>query len=208
MRRMRLLIILQLAGILTLSTDSWASEDLEARLYCYTGLYAGYETELPDDEVSNYRLVFDLGIEWIDKPIKSLSSMECVAFSWNAAIALDQWDVRQGIGPRLTWKLNDNWSIQTMAGLAICNLEDYSHKGIHTNNALVYRDKYSFNILYQTFSPNDEYLENGGKQLYSLYGGITLQGLPGGRMALVLVTCALGLLMLIATTGGISMGYN
>ncbi len=170
--------------ILLISSCAAASDGVKPKVYCHAGALVGYETEIPEYDESRYRILFDLGIKWVDRPLSFIEPLESIGISWNIAFGTEDWEVRHGIGPKLTWKLADNWSVETMAGPAFSKPRPLFKTGFHASAALIYKKSVSLDILYETLPAIDQWRIRNGDYISSIYGGLTVHGRPGTYIAL------------------------
>jgi len=195
--------------VLLLSSSSSASDRPEIKPYCHAGALAGYETDIPGYDESRYRVLYDLGIKWINPPIGFLKQLKSIGISWNIAFGTSEWEVRHGIGPKLTWALNDKWSLESMAGPAFSKPAENFATGYHLSGGILYKGIVSFDLSYERLPVLDDYHNRTGEFIESIYGGISIHGKAGAYVSLasaVIFTVA-GIIIMNAVSEGLS-GLN
>ena len=164
--------------------DSAYSDELEAKLYLHSGLVAGYETKTSEYDESSYRIMLELGSKWSNVPIRFLDSFESVSLAWN--LALSGFEARHSIGPKLEWRLSDDWTVMSMVGPAFGGRK--YRNGFHASVGFVRKNKVSLELLYYRMPPGP-YLESyTNNSIHSIYGGVIIHGKPGGYLALTIIS--------------------
>ena len=176
---MRIVVILHLMGLILLNTDLSAEESLGSKLYLHSGILGGYESD-----IRTIGFIMDFGYERINYPIDAFESIERIGIAYN--MTLCRWSFRHSVGPKLTWKLTENWRLHVMGGPIFSNSNDEYKAGFHSNIGFSYMDEISFNFVYETMPPNFKYANNNAERVHNYYGGVLLHGKVGAALPFVL----------------------
>jgi len=165
-----------------------ASEGRDIKVYCHPGVLVGYEKDVPGYDESTYRVQYDLGIKWSNPPSGFPGHLKSIGLSWNVAFGTSEWEARHSLGPKLTWSLNEDWSVETMAGPAFSKPAETFAMGYHLGGGVIYKELVSLNLSYERLPVLDEYHNSTDESIESIYGGISIHGKAGTYATLVSAT--------------------
>jgi hypothetical protein len=181
------------------------------RLYVESGGLVGSETvDIVNYSAVHVRFLAATGLKAMLAPQDSLArSLESVGLEYYAAFGNqkeDKWEVRQAVGPAITWRLDDKWRLHNMAGFVWSSKRGVLDRGFQFRNYISYKNGVSLDIVYQTLPGVSTYERGGIGGVSSLYMGLTLHGKPGVLLLVGagVVTIVGSIIMLLALAQGLS----
>jgi hypothetical protein len=168
-------------------------------LFFETGGLLGGETEVPQYVESFFRLYSEAGYEFETSQKGELPGNR---FGLAVTGALGTDDMRVGISPRATLRLNPEWAIQGSAGPVWSSKEEEAglfDQGWQVRGGLLYKDTASFTVLWQALPYSSQFEDYESGTQHSVYAGVMFHGKPGAIVSLVtwgLIVAVIGLVLI------------
>lgn len=168
---------------------------ININMYFRPGLLYGNEIEKSSDlKSSDFTLNFKIGIEK-NQPFDDINYISSMGLGYSYLLINNQ-NNSHSIGTLVTWKIDNNWKDSNYIAVAMRKSTDCIDYGIQFYNSVIYKDIFSFDIMWQMLpglNSRDEHIGRnvnfiyGGCSLYGKYGWITLPILLVGLLAIGLI---------------------
>ncbi|HSG29134.1 MAG TPA: hypothetical protein VLA34_11690 [Candidatus Krumholzibacterium sp.] len=178
-------------------------ENPGSRLYFEGGLLFGKETETVDFDDSPYRLMLEAGWESSLRPVRSIGRLERAGLSYR--VMFGKSDIRHVVGPSLTWRLDERWSLRHTAGVVVSGGSGILDPGADIDAALIFNRTVSVCLVYQVVPVKDGSRAENGERIESLYGGVAIHGRAGAAVTLT-ATAIILILGILYASGGAATG--
>lgn len=171
------------------------------RLHFNIGFLGGYDKEnAPRYDPSRLRFITELGLKYL-YPRRSREGLEFVAFAYSVSFGEAGYENRHSVGPTVSFRLNDRWTANVMAGPLWFRSTDDFETGFQCRGYFVYRKILSCEALLCAAPPSDAYKASGGEWQTSLYTGFGLHSSPRGGFFPGEVAAATAILWASAVAG-------